>query len=152
MPKAHTTSYPPLFGIVGDFETVCGGGRCENYCNRLSVSSKRQIIALFTKRNSAASGPTKISAHRKSRDLQRTTGFACDFIVTAYAPSSTRSPASATRNSPSRQTLNRLRRSNIRLKKCSRTTILCTVAGALLARAFTCRRAASNASQSLVRT
>ena len=30
--------------------------------------------------------PTEISAKHKSRDLLRTTAFACAFIVTAYAP------------------------------------------------------------------
>src|SRR3954471_5496476 len=101
----HTTSYPPLFGIVGDFETICGGGRCENCCDRLSVSSRRQIIALFMKRNSAVSGPTKISARQKWRDLRRTMGFACAFIVTAYARFSTKS---ATRSSGLRHAQPRL--------------------------------------------
>ena len=91
----HTTSSPPLFGIISDCEAVCGGRRCENWYDRLSASLRRQITALFMKRNSAVCGRTEITAHQRSRDLRRTMGFAFAFIVTAYARFLTKSLTSA---------------------------------------------------------
>ena len=77
-----------------------------NCCDRSSASSRRQNTALFTRKNSAASGLTEISANQKSRDLRRTMAFASAFIVTAYAPFSIKSLASAMKNSLFRITLN----------------------------------------------